>query len=131
MTRDKKIIRFAKRLVACSKTDGVVTSENVNEVLDGLRQKKFRHHAGILNLYLKYIRREIARQTAVVATPVELSESVTETIGAGFSKTYGRPIQAVSQNDPSLIAGLRVRIGDDLYDASVAGRLKRLAENVH
>jgi F0F1-type ATP synthase delta subunit len=26
---------------------------------------------------------------------------------------------------------VRVRVGDDVYDASLAGRLHRLAENVH
>ena len=29
------------------------------------------------------------------------------------------------------IAGVRVRFGDDVYDASVAGRLQRLAESVN
>jgi F-type H+-transporting ATPase subunit delta len=43
---------------------------------------------------------------------------------------YDRPVSAVIQQETALIAGVRVRVGDDVYDASVAGRLQRLAENV-
>jgi F-type H+-transporting ATPase subunit delta len=48
-----------------------------------------------------------------------------------FSKLYNRPVSAVTKQDTSLIAGVRVRVGDDVYDASVAGRLQRLAESVN
>jgi len=59
-----------------------------------------------------------------------LSPEALAAIEAGFSKIYNRPIAAVTTPDPSLIAGVRIRIGDDVYDASIAGRLKRFAENV-
>jgi F-type H+-transporting ATPase subunit delta len=59
-----------------------------------------------------------------------LSDEALKAIEATYSKMYGRPVTAVTKQDTSLIAGVRVRVGDDVYDASVAGRLQRLAENV-
>lgn len=131
MKRDKKITRLAKKLVELSKdANGVVTESKVSEVLAGLNEVKHRHHLLVLKSYLNYLRREIALQTAVVSTPGELSDTALKEIESKFSKVYGRTISAVTQQDRSLIAGVRVRVGDDVYDASVAGRLQRLAENV-
>ena len=132
MKRDKKITRFAKKLVELSKDgEGIVTEAKVGEVLTGLKQVKPRHNLLILKSYLELVRREVALQTAVVATPAALSDDALKAIEANFTELYGRKINAVSTSDSSLIAGVRVRVGDDLYDASVAGRLQRLAEQVN
>jgi F-type H+-transporting ATPase subunit delta len=130
MKRDQKITRLAKKLVELSKDNGVVTEAKVGEVLAGLKQVQHRHHLTVLKTFLNYLRREIALQTAVVSTPGALSDDALKAIEATYTKMYGRPVSAVTQQDPSLIAGVRVRVGDDVYDASVAGRLQRLAENV-
>lgn len=132
MKRDKKITQLAKKLVELSKDEqGVVTEAKVGEVLAGLKQVAVRHHLSVLKAYLNYLRREIALQTAVVSTPDSLSSETLQAIAAKYTAIYGRPVSAVVKSDPSLIAGVRVRVGDDVYDASVAGRLQRLAENVH
>ena len=131
MKRDKKITQLAKKLVELSKDDnGAVTEAKVSEVLAGLKQVKHRHHLTVLKSYLSYLRREVALQTAVVATPSALSDAALKEIEANYTKLYGRPISSVTNQDTSLIAGVRVRVGDDVYDASVAGHLQRLAENV-
>ena len=131
MKRDQKITRLAKKLVELSKDNGVVTEAKVTEVLAGLKQVQHRHHLMVLKTFLSYLRREVALQTAVVATPSALSDAALKEIEANYTKLYGRPISAVTNQDTSLIAGVRVRVGDDVYDASVSGRLQRLAENVH
>ena len=130
MKRDQKITRLAKKLVELSKDKGVVTEAKVAEVLDALKQVQHRHHLTLLKTFLNFLRREIALQTALVATPTALSASTLQAIEATYTKLYDRPIKAVTQQDPSLIAGVRVRVGDDVYDASVSGRLQRLADNV-
>ena len=131
MKRDQKIIKLAKKLVELSKDNGVVTESKVVEVLSGLQQVQHRHHLTVLKTFLNYLRREVALQTAVVSTPAGLSDDALAAIEAQFSRLYNRPVNAVTQQDTSLIAGVRVRVGDDVYDASVAGRLQRLAESVN
>jgi len=131
MKRDKKITQLAKKLVELSRDNGVVTAAKVTEVLAGLRQVQHSQHLLVLKTFLSYVKREFALQTAIVNTPSSLSDSSLQEIEANFSKLYGRTINAVIQQDTSLIAGVRVRVGDDVYDASVSGLLQRLAENVH
>ena len=131
MKRDQKITKLAKKLLELSMDNGVVTESKVAEVLAGFQQVQHRRHLTVLKTFLNYLRREVALQTAVVSTPTGLSEDALKAIEVQFSKLYKRPVNAVTQPDTSLIAGVRVRVGDDVYDASVAGRLQRLAESVN
>lgn len=131
MTREKKIVQFVKKLVELSKEEGVVTEARVAEVLSGLKDATVRRKLTVMKTYLTYIRKALAEQTALVTTPGALGTETLAAIEANFSKRYGRAISTETTTDASLIAGLRIRVGDDVYDASVAGRLKRLAENVH
>ncbi len=130
MKRDIKVSRFAKKLVELSKENGVVSESRVSEVLAELKKAAPRNQVSILKVYMEYIRRAVAEQTALVSTPTELSSEALAAIEANFSKIYGRSITATTQTDSSLIAGVKVRVGDDVYDSSVAGHLKRLAETV-
>ena len=131
MNRDQKITKLAKKLLELSKDNGVVTESKVAKVLAGFQQVQHRRHLTVLKTFLNYLRREVALQTAVVSTPTRLSDDALKAIEVQFSKLYNRPVNAVTQQDTSLIAGVRVRVGDDVYDASLAGRLQRLAESVN
>lgn len=131
MKRDLKITQLAKKLVEFSKENGIVTEGKVTEVLSALKQAQHRHYLAILKAFLNFIRREITLQTAIVSTPSNLSEANLKAIEAHFAKAYDRPINAVLKQDDALIAGVQVRVGDDVYDASIAGYLQRLSENVH
>ncbi|MEC8220324.1 MAG: F0F1 ATP synthase subunit delta, partial [Verrucomicrobiota bacterium] len=64
-------------------------------------------------------------------TPTGLSDDALKAIEVQFSKLYNRTVNTVTQPDTSLIAGVRVRVGDDVYDASIAGCLQRIAESVN
>ena len=130
MNRDQKITKLAKKLLELSKDNGVVTESKVAKVLAGFQQVQHRRHLTVLKTFLNYLRREVALQTAVVSTPTRLSDDALKAIEVQFSKLYNRPVNTVTQLDTSLIAGVRVRVGDDGYDASVAGCLQRIAESV-
>ena len=51
-------------------------------------------------------------------------------IGAAMTKKYGRAVSATAKPSPALLAGLRVQVGDDIYESSVAGQLAALAASV-
>ena len=54
MTRDKKVLSFAKKLVEMSRDNGVVTEAKVAEVLAALKQAKPRHELQVLKTYLSF-----------------------------------------------------------------------------
>lgn len=130
MKTDKKINQFAKKLVELSKDQGALNEQRVAEVLSAIKDSKHRQPVRLLKAYLSQVRRELALETARVSTPTPLGPEALAALESGFSAQYNRPIRVVAEEEPSLIAGLRVRVGDDLYDASLVGRLQRLASSV-
>jgi F-type H+-transporting ATPase subunit delta len=59
--------------------------------------------------------------TVRVAKP--LSDAETERLGAALQRTYGRPVHLNQLIDPDVLGGIRVEIGDDVIDGTIASRL--------
>jgi F-type H+-transporting ATPase subunit delta len=59
--------------------------------------------------------------TVRVATP--LTEAETERLAAALQRTYGRPVHLNMVVDPAVLGGIKVEIGDDVIDGTIAGRL--------
>jgi F-type H+-transporting ATPase subunit delta len=56
-----------------------------------------------------------------VAKPVTDAEA--ERLGAALQRTYGRPIHLNMLVDPEVLGGIKVEIGDDVIDGTIASRL--------
>jgi F-type H+-transporting ATPase subunit delta len=63
---------------------------------------------------------------ATVTTPAPLSDQDLAAVKTRVEELAGGRVELSSAVDPSLLGGLRVRIGDLQIDASVSGRLERL-----
>ncbi len=63
------------------------------------------------------------RYVAHVRTPVRLTAEQEQRLTDSLTRIYGRPISVQAELDPDLLGGLVVRVGGELIDGSVAGRL--------
>ncbi|MGJ3243367.1 MAG: F0F1 ATP synthase subunit delta [Opitutales bacterium] len=132
MRADRKLKDFARKLVALSRAgDGLVDEGRVGEILAALRQHPPRRPKTVLKLYLHGIERALREGTALVEHAGPLESDALESIRSAMANTYDRPLRSESHENADLLAGIRVRVADDVYDASAAGRLKRLAAQVH
>lgn len=64
---------------------------------------------------------------AQVTSAFPLSEAQLAEIVVTLQARYGRQVKVTSQVDPELIGGVSIRIGDEVTDASVRGKLAQLA----
>jgi F-type H+-transporting ATPase subunit delta len=67
------------------------------------------------------------RLTALVTAAVALTEAQRERLAGILARSYGREVRLHVELDEELIGGLVVRIGDDIVDGSIAGRLAEAA----
>jgi F-type H+-transporting ATPase subunit delta len=63
------------------------------------------------------------RYVAHIATPVALTPRQEQQLTASLSRLYGRPMSLQIEQDPSLLGGLVVRVGGEVIDGSVSGRI--------
>jgi F-type H+-transporting ATPase subunit delta len=70
------------------------------------------------------------RITALVTAAIPLTEAQRERLSGILARSYGREIRLNVELDQSLIGGMVIRIGDDIIDGSVAGRLAEAARRV-
>jgi F-type H+-transporting ATPase subunit delta len=67
------------------------------------------------------------RLTALVTTATPLTEAQLDRLAVILGRGYGRPVRLNVELDPELIAGLTIRIGDEIIDGSVRSRLGEAA----
>jgi len=63
------------------------------------------------------------RQVAYVTVAKPLTDSDEERLAAKLSEIYGRQVSLKVDVDPSIIGGISVKVGSDLYDGTILRRL--------
>ena len=126
----KKVQQLARQLFRLSVIDGEVSAERVAGVLAYVEKNRPAHPVAVLRAYQRLISAEVARSRAVVDHAGPLAAGVLEAISAAMTRRYGRRITSSARRNDALIAGVRVRVGDDVYESSVAGQLEQLARAV-
>jgi F-type H+-transporting ATPase subunit delta len=130
MAADKKTKLLAKQLFKLSLADGAVSPERVAGVLGYIEKVQPRHPLALLKVYQRYIVNELAKSRALVEHSGPVAAATLGLIERAMTQRYQRPVAAIAQANPRLLAGLRVRVGSDVYEASVAGQLAALSSSV-
>lgn len=130
MAADKQTKRLAKQLFKLSVVDGAVSAERVAGVLGWIEKHSPRHPLALLRNYHRLVSAEIARSRAVVEHAGPLNDATLRMIEIAMTRKYARTITSVARPNPRLLAGLRVRVGSDVYESSVAGQLATLSASV-
>jgi F-type H+-transporting ATPase subunit delta len=70
------------------------------------------------------------RSFALVTSAVPLSDAQRSRLQSLLTRIYGREVDMNLQVDRDVVGGLRIQIGDDLYDATVLARLSRAEQQM-
>ena len=117
----------ARRLFGLCQTGGSLDEAKLRGVVARLIESKPRDYVGILGALQKLTRLDFERRKVTVESAVELDEPTRQRIVADLTVKYGADLVVQYQITPELIGGLRIRVGNDVLDGSVQGRLDRLA----
>ena len=126
----RKAQQFARQLFKLSLADGVVSAERVSGVLEYIERHRPPNPVMVLKAYARYVAAELAKGEAIVEHAGAINAATLAAIAATMTKKYGRPVTATARPNAALLAGLRVRVGDDIYESSVAGQLAALSAAV-
>jgi F-type H+-transporting ATPase subunit delta len=130
MAANKKTKLLAKQLFKLSFADGQISATQVAGVLGYIEKTAPRHPLALLKLYHRAIATEVAKSLALVEHAGPVSDATLKLIEGAMTRKYQRPVTASARPNPKLLAGLRVRVGSDLYESTVAGQLATLSSAV-
>lgn len=126
----KQTQQLAKQFFKLSLVDGNLSSDRVAGVLQYVEKHRPGSPLAVLRAYQRLVAAEVARGQAVVEHAGPVPAATLAAIESAMTRKYGRKVATVAQPNPKLLAGVRVRVGDDLYESSVAAQLAALGAAV-
>ncbi|NLG80205.1 MAG: ATP synthase F1 subunit delta [Firmicutes bacterium] len=100
-------------------------------LLDLLIDENQVHTVGaVADVYRRLLDEDRGVVRARVTSAVELSQVDVEALRAGLAEKLGGHVVIEQQVDPGILGGLIVQVGDTVFDGSIAGRLRRLREEL-
>jgi F-type H+-transporting ATPase subunit delta len=103
-------------------------SVKVLEVL--IRNQRINDLGAIVEALAEYIRRATNTVAAQVRTAHVLSEAEQRELQATLERKFGRSVELELSTDPSLLGGFVARVGSEVFDASVTGKIERFRESL-
>jgi len=125
----KQSRRDAKQLFQSCQVDGALDEARVRQAVTLLIEKKPRGYFGTLQELQRLVKLDVNNRSARVESAVALSEAQQQEVRASLGRLKGADVEVEFAENADLIGGMRVKLGDDVYDGSVKTRLSRLAES--
>ena len=127
-TKNKKV---AKKLLALSLDEaGRVDEAKVRSILDSLREDPPSNLRALLREYQSETRRYLPTVQCGLEVPEigqgKVSSILSDKINASDSGTFSLN----SSHNPRLIAGYKLKVGDDVYEDSIDQRLENLRKSL-
>jgi len=129
MKGTKQSRRLAKQLFKSCQIDDRLNADRVRKAVRLLIEQKPRGYFGILQNLQRLVKLDEASRSARVESAVPLGRAQQEDIRNSLNRLKGGDVTVAFATNPGLIGGMRVKIGDDVYDGSVRTRLTALSDN--
>ena len=130
MKISKQARRGAKRLVRSLQVNGSLDENRLQQAVQAIAQQKPRGYIGILAHLHHLVKLDIERRTAKIEAASPLTPEMETNLKNTLGRKYGPGLNFTFHQNPALLAGLRIRVGSDVYDGTVAGRLRQLEETL-
>ena len=130
MRTAKEARKVSGLLFRNSFTEGKLDKEKISHMVETLLAEKPRHYVDALKDYQRLIRLETEKRHALIESATQLNSALANQIVTNLRRRYGDDLTTEFRTNPDLLGGLRIRIGDDVWDGSVKSRLHKLQEQL-
>jgi F-type H+-transporting ATPase subunit delta len=121
--------REAKELFRSCRVNSLLDENRARQAVQSIIAQKPRAYVEILSHFQRLVKLELERRTAKVETAVPLAPDLQGSVEASLSRVYGAGLNISFSQNPSLIGGMRIKVGSDVYDGSIQARLAALQES--
>ena len=118
----------ARRIFRMCQTEERLDEAKLSVAVRRIVADKPRDFRGVLHALKRLTRLELDRRHVVVESAEALDDETRQRVGIGLAAKYGADLTYEYKVNPDLLGGLKVRVGCDVWDGTVKGRLDRLAQ---
>ena len=126
MKGTRKTRRAARTLYRGCLVNRALDETRARRVARGLAASRTRGSLAVLSAFHRLVQLEHDRRTAHVESAAPLDALLRERITADLRHRYGAGVITAFAENQALLGGVRIRIGSDVYDGRVSGRLAAL-----
>ena len=130
MRINKEIRQLSKEMLRASFTDGQLDRGKIASVVQSLIDKKPRRYIDVLQHYKRLLRLEIEKRHAKIESARQLEPQIAVEVADRLRRKYGDDLTTEFSVDTTLLGGMRVRVGSDVWDGTVRNRLQRLQQQL-
>ena len=128
MKATRQVRRDAAQLWRLCRTNGPADAGRAMQIVDELVESPRMRAPAVLSQFLRLVRLDSAHRTARIESAVPLDPPARDEVVHGLAGKYGQGLDVGFVVDPSLIGGMRVRVGSDVYDGTIRGELDAIEE---
>jgi len=116
-----------------------ILSKVMGDSISGLEKDLISHllevgHFMLFNAVVKRFEYLVASDSNMVHVQITTAKTISETEAASFlekiEKQLNKTVSIQMELDPSLIGGVKLRVGNTLIDSSISGRLQKLRDSL-
>lgn len=126
MKSTKHAKRQAKQLFRLCLVNDLLDENRTRQVVQHVTAAGSRDCPAILAHFVRLVRLDCARHTANIESAMPLPPDLRIAIRADLTRLYGKGLATAFVHRPSLIGGMRIQVGSDVYDGSVLAGLAAL-----
>ena len=127
MKVSKDATRSARRIYRLCSPEGRLDEEKLRMAFTKIVEAQPRDYRGILHALHRLTRIDLESRQALVESAVELNAASRTRIESNLNSQCGGGLSFTYQTNADLLGGVRIRVGNDVWDGSVQSRLDRLA----
>jgi F-type H+-transporting ATPase subunit delta len=124
----KQAQREARQIFQLCQVDGSLDEARVRQVVSRLVDAKRPGTLPVLTRLQRLVRLDREKHSAEVESAAPLTAEAQAAIETGVAKRFGRGVVTSFRDNPALIGGVRIKVGSNVYDDSIKGRLAALEE---
>ncbi|NBV97827.1 MAG: hypothetical protein EBT30_09860 [Verrucomicrobia bacterium] len=118
----------AKSLFRLCRTEKGLDEVRLRKVIGIITKQRPRGYLQVLGRLGQLVRLEVARATHELVSATKLDDGGKAIFGV-LEKHFGKPLEQRAEVRPEVLGGLRIRVGSDVWDATIRGRLEALARS--
>lgn len=129
MKKDKQLLKIVKQLVEASFSEGKIIEGQVTKSIKILKSLPRLKSIPAMSEFLKGLKRKEREYTMYIETAIPLSSAQIKKARKIVERKTKITKVLVSIN-PEILGGFKLRIGDEIWDESVAGKIQQVKEAI-